>query len=109
MARKDSRYQNVKLFAPDPLGRTGFKGLMPRLIPKTPGVLEHIVGAGERLDRLGQNFYNHDRRWWRIPDANIRFFYGGDMVAKIDAPETDPFDRTDMPSRVILIPKKEGQ
>ena len=109
MARKDSQYQSVKLFAPDPLGRTQFKGLMPRPIPRTPGVLEHIVVAGQRLDRLGQNFYNQDRRWWRIPDANIRFFYGGDLVAAIDDPAADAFHRADMPSRVILIPKREEQ
>jgi len=109
MARRDSRYQYTKQFTPDPLRRVRFTGLMPRLIPKTPGVIEHVVVAHQRLDRLGQNFYNQDRRWWRIPDANVRFFYSGDMVAIVDQPEADPFRRKDMMSRVILIPKREDQ
>jgi hypothetical protein len=109
MARRDSRYQDVKRFAPDPMGRRDFKGLMPRRIVNTPGVLEHVVVSGQRLDGMAQNFYGQDRRWWRIPDANVRFFYGGDLVAAVDNPEVDPFERADMPARVILIPRREEQ
>ncbi len=49
---------------------TGERLLAPRPIgPATP-VLEHEIQVGDRLDRLAQHYYNDDRLWWRILDAN---------------------------------------
>lgn len=107
MRRRNSRYQKTKKFAPDPLGRTAFKGLVPRSISHASGVLEHMVVSGQRLDQLAHDFYNNDRYWWRIPDANNLFLHGGDMVAAVDEKEKDIFNRTDMRGQIILIPKKE--
>jgi len=51
------------------------------------------VQAGDRLDLLARHYYNDDRLWWRITDANPDFLYAGDMVLE------------GMEGRVILIPK----
>lgn len=104
-----SRYFDVQPFAADPLGRTEFKGLLPRPVPRAAGALEHSVMAGERLDRLALNYFNDDRYWWRIVDANAGFLCGTDMTMEIrpgDPP--DPFGRVSMIGRTILVPPKEG-
>ena len=103
-----SRYADVPPFAPDPLGRTGFKGLLPRPLPRAAGALEHSIVAGERLDRLALNYFNDDRYWWRIVDANAGFLCGTDMTLEIGQGESDPFGRVGMIGRTVLVPPKEG-
>lgn len=93
MFKKGSRYENTRTFEPTPTGLTAFEGIRPRVIGPATGVIEHVVKTGERLDLLAGNYYNDDRLWWRIVDANPDFFFGGDMV----------LDR--MEGQVILIPK----
>ncbi len=107
---KRSRYDDAKPFAPDPLGRTDFKGLQPRAIARAPGALEHSIVAGERLDLLALSFFNDDRYWWRIVDANAGFLCGTDMTLEIaDAGAAlDPFGRRNMVGRTVLVPPKEG-
>ena len=80
MIFRDSRYQNTELFR-------------PREIGPAEGVIEHVVKAGERLDQLAANYYNNDRLWWRILDANPDILYGGDL-------QLDDFE-----GEIILIPK----
>jgi len=55
--------------------------------------VEHVIAAGDRLDLLARHYYNDDRLWWRIVDANPAFLYAGDMV--LESKE----------GQVILIPK----
>lgn len=93
MLKKGSRYENTRTFDPGPAGLTVFEGIRPRAIVPATGVIEHVVKTGERLDLLAGNYYNDDRLWWRIVDANPGFLFGGDMV----------LDR--MEGQVILIPK----
>ena len=93
MLTRKSRYRNARPFAPTVDGAAPFPGLRAREIgPATP-VLEHEIQAGERLDRLALHYYNDDRLWWRIVDANP------DLIAGLDA-----FDARDV-GRTILIPK----
>jgi phage tail protein X len=49
----------------------GLPGLRrPRDITTPPGVIEHTLAAGERLDLLAYHYYGDARRWRRILDAN---------------------------------------
>lgn len=105
-----SRYADVAPFAPDPLGRTGFKGLLPRSIARAPGALEHGIVSGERLDQLSLGYFNDDRHWWRIVDANAGFLCGTDMTLELSAAEeaADPFGRINMVGRTVIVPPKES-
>lgn len=103
-----SRYADIAPFAPDPLGRTGFKGLLPRPISQAPGALEHSVVVGERLDLLSLSYFSDDRYWWRIMDANAGFLCGTDMTLTPDLVIDDPFGRSSMVGRTVLVPPKEG-
>jgi hypothetical protein len=104
-----SRYADVKPFEPDSLGRATFKGLLPRPIIRAPGAVEHTVVAGERLDQLSLGYFNDDRHWWRIVDANIGFLCGTDVVIELAGPEEagDPFGRLNMVGRTVVVPPKE--
>lgn len=93
MFQKGSRYEKTEKFAPSADRTMVFAGIRPRTIGATTGVVEHVVKAGDRLDLLARHYYNDDRLWWRIVDANPDFLYGGDMVLE------------EMEGRVILIPK----
>ncbi len=107
---KRSRYAALQPFQPDPLGRTAFKGLVPRPIARAAGALEHTIVAGERVDRMALSYFNDDRYWWRIVDANVGFLCGTDMVLDLTPAEvaTDPFDRDSMVGRTVIVPPKEG-
>ena len=83
----------------------------------TPPVIEHEVTAGDRLDLLALHYYQNDRLWWRIADANPEFLFAGPLVFETlpedDLPPLDsltPEERTAAtrnlrPGSVILIPK----
>ena len=99
MFDRQSRYRDTRPFAPAPPaqpGATAFGGIRPRPIRYVAGVIEHQVRAGDRLDLLARHYYNDDRLWWRIVDANPEFLYAGDIVLK------------DMLGKSILIPKVSG-
>ncbi len=86
MLTKSSRYAKVQGFAPrdaalDP--EPEFRGLRSRPIAPATGVLEHTLQSGERLDLLALEFYNDDRLWWRILDANPHIQNGGDLTLDI--------------------------
>lgn len=106
---KRSRYADVKPFEPDPLGRTGFKGLLPRPCPRAPGAVEHTVVAGERLDQISHSYFNDDRYWWRIVDANVGFLCATDVLVELSGSEqaNDPFGRVNMVGRTVIVPPKE--
>jgi hypothetical protein len=80
MRLRGSRYENVKTFAPSDGMGAPFPGLRGRDIGRATGVLEHIVGAGDRLDLLALQYYNDDRLWWRILDANPGLLLGGELA-----------------------------
>jgi hypothetical protein len=107
---KRSRYADVAPFDPDPLGRANFKGLLPRPVAPAAGAVEHNVVAGERPDRLGLSYFNDDRRWWRVLDANVGFLCGTDVVLELSKSDEadDSFGRVNMVGRTILVPPKEG-
>ncbi|MDJ0841876.1 MAG: hypothetical protein QNK37_35565 [Acidobacteriota bacterium] len=106
MLRKGSRYEKGKKFLASATVSEPFGGLRPREIPRTDGVIEHRIRQGDRLDLLARHYYNDDRQWWRIVDANPGFLYGGDMVLAEDEPGSGN-DETlaAMVGRVILIPR----
>lgn len=76
MRRPGSRYQDTACFdcGPEP----GI--LRARTIPAATAVLEHTIEAGERLDLLARRYYNNDRLWWRILDANPSILLGTDLA-----------------------------
>jgi len=91
-----SRYRDARAFA-EADDRTGvFRGTRPRVIGQATGVIEHQVRAGDRLDLLARHYYNNNRLWWRIVDANPEFLYAGDVVLD------------DMLGKAILIPRVTG-
>ncbi len=93
MFLKTSRYKNSRSFNTDEFGRLAFDGIRPRTIETPDGVVEYIVREGDRLDLLAKNYYNDDRLWWRIADANPQFVFAGCMLD------------TAMVGDVLLIPK----
>ncbi len=93
MLVKKSRYRDALTFEPLSDGREVFPGLRSRRIGPATGVIEHEVQANDRLDQLARNYYNDDRLWWRIVDANPDFTFGPDMLGD------------EMAGQVILIPK----
>lgn len=96
MFDKRSRYAQAQTFANKSSEKTvSFKGILPRSIPFTQGVIEHTVSEGERLDHLAKHYYNDDRLWWRIVDANPEVIYSGFLLDE------------KMKGRVIAIPKAQ--
>lgn len=93
MFQKGSRYQDSMIFTPAADGSRVFAGIRPRAIGAAAGVVEHQVKAGDRLDLLARHYYNDDRLWWRIVDANPQVLYGGDLVL------------AEMEGQIILIPR----
>ncbi len=102
MLRKDSRYAKGRLFE----GTDSFPGLRPREITTLEGVVEHRVKEGDRLDLLARHYYNNDRLWTRILDANPELLCGGDAVLGHEWVRTPPdLALIDMVGRTILIPR----
>jgi nucleoid-associated protein YgaU len=93
MFLRGSRYARARSFEPDADGGEAFPGVRAREIGPATGVIEHVVQAGDRLDLLARHYYNDDRLWWRIVDANPRFMFAGHMVSEA------------MEGEVILIPR----
>ncbi len=103
MFLRGSRYEKAKPFVGE---GSSFRGVRPRAIGVATGVIEHTVREGDRLDLLARHYYDDDRLWWRIADANPEFFYGADLVRKEDELDADGDTRLGaMVGRVILIPK----
>jgi len=93
MLDKRSRYSSSQVARGKERSKLGtFNGTSPRFIPTTQGVIEHRVSEGERLDHLALHYYNDDRLWWRIVDANPEVIYSGFLLDK------------NMKGRVIAIP-----
>jgi nucleoid-associated protein YgaU len=93
MLVKKSRYRNARTFESLADGTQVFSGIRAREIGAATGVIEHEVQAGQRLDQLARHYYNDDRLWWRIVDANPEFTLGLDILD------------SELEGRVILIPK----
>lgn len=97
-----TRYDNIPTFTPA-LDRPSFPGLRPRPIPETPGVVEHVIAAGERLDLIARHYYDDDSAWWRIVDANPW------MLREILPDGSERFARhlhlAGLEGRTILIPR----
>lgn len=77
---RGSRYANEKRFTPGRDGHSPFAGIRPRHIAAAPGVIEHTIALGQRLDLLALHYYNDDRSWWRILDANPHILDAGEIV-----------------------------
>lgn len=90
---KGSRYDKARAFGPRADETEPFAGVRAREIGTATGVVEHTLAAGDRLDLLARHYYNDDRLWWRIVDANPEFLNGADMLA----PELE--------GTVIVIPR----
>lgn len=95
MFLKGSRYENAKAFEKAGDG-SRFPGVRPRETGGAFGVVEHVVKSGDRLDLLARHYYNDDRLWWRIADANPEFIHGAELLEE---------DRVGL---VILIPQARG-
>lgn len=93
MLVKKSRYTNAVFFSTLSNGSEVFPGFRARTIGDASGVIEHEVQVGDRLDYLARHYYNDDRFWWRIVDANPKYTFAANMLDK------------DMAGQVILIPK----
>jgi len=93
MLLKKSRYQKARFF--EPQGEKGiFAGVRTRNITTLEGVIEHEVKDNDRLDQLARHYFNDDRLWYRIADANPSILFSNYLFAK------------EMVGQVILIPKR---
>jgi nucleoid-associated protein YgaU len=111
MFLEGSRYERARPFGAEPGSAVPFPGVQAREVAPAVAVLEHTVQAGDRLDRLARHYYDDDRLWWRIADANPQVFYAGDLVREEDdelpvAGGTLALER--MIGHVILIPRARG-
>lgn len=96
MLIKKSRYRNSALFALLEDGSEVFAGLRPRAIETASGEIEHEWQAGDRIDHMARNYYNDDRRWWRILDANPELLYAGELFEQ---------DDDELAAQALLIPQ----
>ncbi|UTW11336.1 hypothetical protein [Marinobacterium rhizophilum] len=92
MLLKNSRYQPHRPFEPD----SSFRGVGPRAVTTAEGMIEHRVVEGERLDTLARHYFNDDRLWWRILDANPELQHADALLGE------------DWIGRAILIPQRKG-
>lgn len=92
MLLKGSRYENAKAFEAAEDG-TRFPGVRTRSIGPATGMVEHVVKSGDRWDLLARHYYNDDRLWWRIADANPEFIHVGMLLAE------------ERVGQIILIPR----
>ena len=82
MLSQSSRYRNTQPFeSEEPMARQ-FQGTRARDIRPVPGVIEHTLTRGERLDLLALHYYGDSQRWWLILDANPGVFYAGDLESE---------------------------
>jgi len=79
MPVKGSRYEKGLAFVRGDGDVAVFRGRRPRVIGLASPVLEYTVKEGDRLDLLSLYFYNNDRKWWRILDANPEIIFGADL------------------------------
>ena len=93
MISKKSRYKNALLFVKDESRGMDFSGIVARKIGAATGVVEHEIEAGDRLDLIARNYYNDDRLWWRIVDANRGILFANKLLDD------------SMAGSIILIPK----
>jgi hypothetical protein len=92
MLVKKSRYNGGRFF--EPQGQAGvFRGLRARPVTTLEGVIEHTITDTDRLDHLARHYYNDDRLWWRIIDANPQLLFADKLLGP------------DYVGRVILIPQ----
>ncbi len=105
-----SRYRKYVPFASPREGVDPFPGIRARRIGKAAGVIEHVLRDGDRLDLLARHYYNDERLWWRILDANPQILFGADLMPVEDvresAEETGPLEES-LVGQVILIPREE--
>jgi hypothetical protein len=64
-----------------------------RIIPPTPGLVQHIVDDGERPDHIAFEHFRDPERFWRLCDANLTMH---------------PEELVQQPGRVIDVPASEG-
>ena len=93
MRYQGSRYAGTEVI--EPLNSQGGhpRVLTLRRIPQTPGVFEHVVMEGERLDHLAHRFYNDPKKYWLLLDANPQ--------------ELNPFELL-RPGRRIQVPRNQA-
>lgn len=92
MFDKRSRYRGCEPFT---AAEPGFRGVRARAVPRAEGVIEHVVVAGDRLDRLAMRYYRDQHAWWRILDANPELLDAGEL--SLD----------DWAGEIIAIPRAE--
>jgi nucleoid-associated protein YgaU len=90
MIFKGSRYTRTEVVTPPNAQGRAPRVLAQRAVPKTPGVVEHVVVEGERLDHIAQRYYGDAKKYWLILDANPE--------------KLDPFDLL-QPGRRLKIPQ----
>lgn len=98
MILKNSRYAPQRPFLPASSATPApaapiFPGVLPRAVETAAGAIEYEVKSGDRLDLLARHYYNQDRLWWRIVDANPDILFAGTLLSEA------------MVGQVILIPK----
>lgn len=108
MFSKKSRYAKARKFSADTSNGDGFPGVRPREIGPAAGMIEHEVKVGDRLDHLARNYYNDDRLWWRIVDANPEFFYGQAYLKKKKSGDEDDHEPLVPVPGVMLLEHFEG-
>lgn len=78
--KRNNPYAQARPYLPDPRLEADVQPQTPRQVRTVEGALEHRIVAGDRLDLLARHYYNDDRLWRHIADANPDFFYAADAL-----------------------------
>jgi hypothetical protein len=74
------RYSDTPAFEWDSPVGVPFRGLMPRRVRRQTGFLDYEVKGGDRLDALAKYFYDDERLWWVIVEANPEILLPADLI-----------------------------
>lgn len=74
------RYSDTPAFEWDDPASAPFRGLMPRKVRRHTGFVEYELKLGDRLDSLAKDFYDDERLWWVIAEANAEILLPADLV-----------------------------
>ncbi|MCY1019286.1 LysM peptidoglycan-binding domain-containing protein [Pyxidicoccus sp. MSG2] len=70
MLYRGSRYAGTEVIEPVNSQGEHPRVLALRRLEPSPGVIEHVVLEGERLDHLAHRFYDDPKKYWLLLDAN---------------------------------------
>lgn len=106
---KGSYYENLPGFDAVDGAKPAFRGVRPRPVANPEPILEHAVATGDRLDRLGHEYYANPRDWRRVADCNAGTLFAEDLLYGPDPnPDADDHAQEAMGEPVLIPRRRDG-